>query len=70
MIHSKTDPSGALYALGHQRAAEDGGSMVRDVLLVSKSDKPMSVQLGSDAAGATAQVLEAAGVEPGFAPPL
>ena len=71
VLHAHGDAADALYALGMRlqdapaRAADDARDVV---LLVSKSDKPMSVVLDGGAL-ASAQVLDVHGTEPGMEPP-
>ena len=70
-VVKKAPPLDALYALGmtFDTGTDLGTTERRVLLLVSKSDTAMHVELETTAAGASAQVLDAQGVEPGFAPP-
>lgn len=61
-----------LYALGMRLASPQGagaGGDERVLLVVSKVARQMNVSLGNEAAGASAEVLEGVGAEPGMEPP-
>ena len=82
-VAPRSDPSQDVYALGMRLSATASGSGSakkttanpsagedeRVVLLVSKVARPTRIDLGTEAAGASAEVLEGVGEEPGMAPP-
>lgn len=74
-VRPSRDYASPLYALGMQLEASSGletgaPPAERLLLLVSKSDQPLVANLANlGGAPAWAEVLEAAGDEPGFAPP-